>query len=188
MAATHPEFANVHFAPHDFRRLFATELVNNGLPIHIGAALLGHLDIRTTRGYVAVFDEDVISHYQQFLARRRTERPTTEYREPTRAEWTDFQDHFDKRRVELGSCGRPYGTPCAHEHACLSELSQHEDGLGFQAAPTTERSGGQVGRPGPAGRVASRGGSPLLLGLRPCETWQTGSRGGRADIAQRSLE
>jgi integrase len=29
------------FTPHDFRR-FATELVNNGLPIHIGAALLGH--------------------------------------------------------------------------------------------------------------------------------------------------
>jgi hypothetical protein len=27
--------------------------------------------------------------------------------------------HFDKRRVELGSCGRPYGTPCQHEHACI---------------------------------------------------------------------
>ncbi|MET9809172.1 site-specific integrase [Streptomyces halstedii] len=119
LAATHPEFANVHFAPHDFRRLFATELVNNGLPIHIGAALLGHLDIRTTRGYVAVFDEDVISHYHQFLARRRGTRPVEEYREPTRDEWEDFQEHFDKRRVELGSCGRPYGTPCAHEHACI---------------------------------------------------------------------
>ncbi|MFD6314921.1 tyrosine-type recombinase/integrase [Streptomyces nigra] len=119
LATTHPEFANVHFAPHDFRRLFATELVNNGLPIHIGAALLGHLDIRTTRGYVAVFDEDVISHYHQFLARRRAARPTEEYREPTRDEWEDFQEHFDKRRVELGSCGRPYGTLCAHEHACI---------------------------------------------------------------------
>ncbi|WP_143660147.1 tyrosine-type recombinase/integrase, partial [Streptomyces sp. WZ.A104] len=107
------------FAPHDFRRLFATELVNNGLPIHIGAALLGHLDIRTTRGYVAVFDEDVISHYQQFLARRRSARPQEEYRKPTTEEWNDFQEHFDKRRVELGSCGRPYGTPCAHEHACI---------------------------------------------------------------------
>ncbi|MGK4909999.1 tyrosine-type recombinase/integrase [Streptomyces albus] len=119
LAVTHPEFDGVKFAPHDFRRLFATELVNNGLPIHIGAALLGHLDIRTTRGYVAVFDEDVISQYQQFLARRRAERPTEEYRKPSREEWDDFQEHFDKRRVELGSCGRPYGTPCAHEHACV---------------------------------------------------------------------
>ncbi|MEU8310625.1 site-specific integrase [Actinomadura sp. NPDC048955] len=116
---THPDFAEIRFAPHDFRRLFATELVNNGLPIHIGAALLGHLDIRTTRGYVAVFNEDVISQYQQFLARRRAERPPDEYREPTKDEWNDFNEHFDKRRVELGSCGRPYGTPCQHEHACI---------------------------------------------------------------------
>ncbi|MFE9536647.1 tyrosine-type recombinase/integrase [Streptomyces sp. NPDC006691] len=119
LTPTHPEFADIKFSAQDFRRLFATELVNNGLPIHIGAALLGHLNIQTTRGYVAVFDEDVITHYQQFLAQRRAERPTDEYREPSPAEWDDFQDHFDKRRVELGSCGRPYGTPCAHEHACV---------------------------------------------------------------------
>jgi gamma-glutamylcyclotransferase (GGCT)/AIG2-like uncharacterized protein YtfP len=31
----------------------------------------------------------------------------------------EFEEHFDKRRVELGSCGRPYGTPRAHEHACI---------------------------------------------------------------------
>ncbi|MEU6192778.1 site-specific integrase [Streptomyces sp. NPDC047061] len=116
---THPEFAEIRFAPHDFRRLFATDLVNNGLPIHIGAALLGHLDIQTTRGYVAVFDEDVIAHYTEFLDRRRAKRPPTEYRQPTNEEWNDFQEHFDKRKVELGSCGRPYGTPCAHEHACI---------------------------------------------------------------------
>jgi hypothetical protein len=35
------------------RQMFATDLVNNGLPIHIGTALLGHLNIQTTRGYVA---------------------------------------------------------------------------------------------------------------------------------------
>lgn len=34
--------------------------MNNGLPIHIGAALLGHLNLQTTRGYVAVFNEDVV--------------------------------------------------------------------------------------------------------------------------------
>jgi site-specific recombinase XerD len=115
----HPEFAEIRFAPHDFRRLFATELVNNGLPIHIGAALLGHLNVQTTRGYVAVFEEDVIRHYQEFLDRRRAKRPQSEYRPPTSEEWGDFNEHFDKRKVELGSCGRPYGTPCAHEHACV---------------------------------------------------------------------
>jgi hypothetical protein len=26
---------------------------------------------------------------------------------------------LDSRKVELGTCGRPYGTPCQHEHACI---------------------------------------------------------------------
>jgi len=46
-----PAFRGLTFTPHDFRRLFATELVNNGLPIHIGAKLLGHLDLQTTQGF-----------------------------------------------------------------------------------------------------------------------------------------
>lgn len=119
IALTDPRFEGVHFRPHDFRRLFATELINNGLPIHIGAALLGHLNLETTRGYVAVFGEDVIRHYQAHLQRRRTIRPPEEYPAVTDAEWAEFQAHFDKRKVELGSCGRPYATPCIHEHACV---------------------------------------------------------------------
>ncbi|MCV7226475.1 site-specific integrase [Mycolicibacterium komossense] len=119
IAENDPRFEGVHFRPHDFRRLFATELVNNGLPIHIGAALLGHLNLETTRGYVAVFNEDVIRHYQAHLQRRRKARPAEEYPNVTVDEWEEFQAHFDKRKVELGSCGRPYATPCIHEHACV---------------------------------------------------------------------
>jgi hypothetical protein len=89
------------------------------LPIHIGAALLGHLNLETTRGYVAVFNEDVVRHYQAFLDRRRQARPTDEYRDVTQPEWLGFEEHFDQRKVELGGCARPYGTPCQHEHACL---------------------------------------------------------------------
>ena len=119
VAARCPEFDGLTFTPHDFRRLFATELVNNGLPIHIGAALLGHASLQTTRGYVAVFDEDVVRHFQLHLTRRRHLRPAEEYRDTTDAEWQEFEEHFDQRKVELGACGRPYGTPCAHEHACV---------------------------------------------------------------------
>ncbi|ORM37234.1 MULTISPECIES: site-specific integrase [Williamsia] len=119
VAAEHPQFEGLRFTPHDLRRLFATELVNNGLPIHIGAALLGHTNLQTTRGYVAVFNEDVVRHYQQYLERRRAQRNSEEYRPVTPEEWGEFEEHFDKRKVELGTCGRPYGTPCAHEHACI---------------------------------------------------------------------
>lgn len=100
--------------------MFATEVVNSGLPIHIGAALLGHLNIETTRGYVTIFfDEDVVRHYQRFLERRRQIRPSDEYTKVTEQEWAEFEAHFDKRKVELGGCGRPYGTPCRQEHACI---------------------------------------------------------------------
>ncbi|MFK0256245.1 hypothetical protein [Streptomyces sp. NPDC090445] len=36
LAKTHPEFFGTTFSAHDFRRIFATDLVNSGLPIHIG--------------------------------------------------------------------------------------------------------------------------------------------------------
>lgn len=127
LAVEHPELEGCHFTPHDFRRLFATDLVNHGLPIHIGAALLGHLDVQTTHGYVTVFQEDVIRHYQTHLAGRRAARPAREYRAATPTEWDEFEAHFDKRKVELGNCGRPYATPCEHEHACIRCPMLHVD-------------------------------------------------------------
>ncbi|MFI0897702.1 tyrosine-type recombinase/integrase [Streptomyces sp. NPDC020983] len=119
LAETNPAFADMTFTPHDFRRLFATDIINGGLPIHIGAALLGHLNLQTLQGYVAVFAEDVVAHYQRFLNHRRTLRPESEYTDVSPEEWADFEEHFDKRKVELGNCARPYGTACNHEHACI---------------------------------------------------------------------
>ncbi|MEG8184603.1 phage integrase family protein [Nocardia terpenica] len=119
LGEVNPAFRDMHFTPHDFRRLFASELANSGLPIHIGAALLGHLSIETFRGYVTVCDEDLVRHYQAHLEKRRTLRPPEEYREVTADEWNDFQEHFDKRKVELGGCARPHGTGCQHEFACV---------------------------------------------------------------------
>jgi len=107
------------FSPHDFRRVFLTDAVRNGLPIHIAAQLAGHDDLNTTRRYAATYPTEVIEHYQQFVARRRAERPIEEYREPTTEELKEFGEHFGRRKIELGSCVRPYGTGCTHEHACV---------------------------------------------------------------------
>ena len=30
-----------------------------------------------------------------------------------------MQRNFQLRKLELGDCGRPYGTPCVHEHSCI---------------------------------------------------------------------
>ena len=107
------------FTPHDFRRLFATAALASGLPIHILAKLMGHQSISTTQGYAAIYDEDTFRHFRSFLERRRALRPADDYLEPTETEIREFHEHFKKRKVELGSCGRAYGTPCIHEHACI---------------------------------------------------------------------
>ncbi|MHB2021096.1 MAG: tyrosine-type recombinase/integrase, partial [Candidatus Xenobia bacterium] len=109
----------LHLTPHDFRRIFATEAVASGLPVHIAAKILGHETLATTQRYVAIYDEGVINHHRAWIARRRGLRPSEEYREPTDAEWEEFLGHFELRKVELGICGRAYGTPCQHEHACV---------------------------------------------------------------------
>ena len=107
------------FTPHDFRRLFATDALRSGLPPHIAAKVLGHLDLGTTLGYAAVYSEDVVTHHRAFIARRRGLRPAEEYRDLSPEEWDQFLSHFELRKVALGTCTRDFGTPCLHEHSCI---------------------------------------------------------------------
>lgn len=109
----------LRYTPHDFRRLFTTEAVTGGLPVHIAAKLLGHHSMATVESYLAVFQDELVRTYRSFLDKRRALRPESEYREPTDEEWREFEQHFQQRKLELGDCGRPYGSPCQHEHACI---------------------------------------------------------------------
>ena len=92
----------------------------NGLPPHIAQVIAGHRDINVTMGYKAVYPDEAIEAHRAFIARRRALRPTEEYRTPTDEEWEQFLGHFEKRKVSVGTCARAFGTPCIHEHACVS--------------------------------------------------------------------
>ncbi|WP_326631801.1 site-specific integrase [Nonomuraea fuscirosea] len=107
------------FTPHDFRRLFLTDAILNGLPPHIAQVIAGHKDINVTLNYKAVYPDEAILAHLAFLSRRRALRPTDEYRVPTDEEWQEFLGHFEMRKVATGTCGRAFGTPCIHEHSCL---------------------------------------------------------------------
>ena len=109
----------LRFTPHDFRRMFITDVIMHGMPPHIAQLVAGHRDINTTMGYKAVYPEEVINGHRAFIARRRALRPSAEYRLPTEKEWEEFLGHFERRKVALGTCGRSYATPCIHEHACV---------------------------------------------------------------------
>jgi integrase len=116
---TDPSGRPLSFRPHDFRRLFITEAIMNGMPPHIAQLIAGHKDINTTINYKAVYPEEVIEGHRAFISRRRALRPGEEYRIPTDQEWNEFLGHFERRRVALGECGRAFGTTCIHEHSCV---------------------------------------------------------------------
>jgi hypothetical protein len=109
----------LRYTPHDFRRIFITDAILNGLPPHIAQVIAGHQDINVTLGYKAVYPDEAIQAHLAFLARRRSLRPSEEYRTPTDEEWQEFLGHFERRKVSIGTCARAFGTPCIHEHACV---------------------------------------------------------------------
>ncbi|WP_433521351.1 tyrosine-type recombinase/integrase [Nocardia pseudovaccinii] len=116
---TDPNGDPLIFSPHDFRRIFVTDAIMNGLPPHIAQVICGHKSIDTTMGYKAVYPAETIEAHRAFIARRRSVRPGEEYRTPTDEEWDAFLSHFEKRKVSVGTCGRAFSTPCIHEHACV---------------------------------------------------------------------
>lgn len=109
----------LHYSPHDFRRMFITDAIMNGLPPHIAQVIAGHHDISVTLGYKAVYPEETIQAHLAFLSRRRELRPSEEYRVPSDEEWEEFLGQFERRKVSLGTCARAFGTACIHEHACI---------------------------------------------------------------------
>ncbi|MEV0237899.1 site-specific integrase [Nonomuraea sp. NPDC050786] len=59
------------FSPHDFRRIFVTDAIMNGLPPHIAQVICGHKSLDTTMGYKAIYPAETIDAHRAFIARRR---------------------------------------------------------------------------------------------------------------------
>ena len=149
----------LRFTPHDFRRLFITDAILNGLPPHIAQVIAGHRDINVTLGY-KVYPDEAIQAHLAFLGRRRALRPSEEYRVPTDEEWTEFVGHFERRKVSIGTCGRAFGTPCIHEHACVCCPMLWPDPGPTRPARRDPRQPHRPHRRGPARRLARRGRRP----------------------------
>jgi hypothetical protein len=109
------------FNSRQFRRTLAWHIAHQPFGVIAGARQYHHAKLVMFEGY-AVFQDDLIRTYRAYLDKRRAALPEAEYREPTAGEWREFEEHFEKRKLELGTCGRPYGTPCAHGHARLTEM------------------------------------------------------------------
>ncbi|MET8824316.1 site-specific integrase [Streptomyces sp. NPDC004610] len=93
--------------PHDFRGIFITYAVMNGMPPHIAQLVAGHRVIDSTMGYLAVYPREVIEAHCAFIARRRASRPSEEYRTPTDEEWGSFLGHFEMRNSPSAPAAGP---------------------------------------------------------------------------------
>ncbi|MDP8942887.1 MAG: site-specific integrase [Actinomycetota bacterium] len=77
--------------PHDCRRIFASEHLNNNTPIHVIQALLGHATLDTVMVYAKLYPSRLVEEY------RKAVRGTYEavhgreaLRNPTAEEWAEF--------------------------------------------------------------------------------------------------
>src|SRR5439155_333198 len=97
------------FTPHDFRRIFVTEAVINGLPPHIAQVICGHRDISTTMGYKAIYPAEAIEAHRAFITRRRRRRQAR----PDRCGPTAASHHGPARHARIPrhrSAPRPGGS------------------------------------------------------------------------------
>ena len=109
----------LHYTPHDFRRIFITDIVNAGFPIHLRQSWLATTTSKsrvatppsTRRMFLTPTNGSSIPQTHPALRRVQDE--------PTQAEWDEFIEHFGQRKIALGNCHRPYGSDCVHEHACV---------------------------------------------------------------------
>ncbi|MEU5637628.1 tyrosine-type recombinase/integrase [Streptomyces rishiriensis] len=108
----------LRFTPHDFRRIFSTETVNGGLPIHITAKLLGHLDLSLTFNVLPELAQYELSsrstRNRSSRARRRDMPCITASRNSRASKGLPQHSHtpqppssYSLQRLRYGSCTNP---------------------------------------------------------------------------------
>jgi integrase len=106
--------------PHDCRRVFASEHLNNNTPIHVIQALLGHASPDTVMVYAKLYPTTLVEEY------RKTVRATyldfhgnDSLRVPDAAEWQHFTHSPELRDMGTHLCALPAGEHCSRGLVCL---------------------------------------------------------------------
>ncbi|MBV9196643.1 MAG: site-specific integrase [Solirubrobacterales bacterium] len=148
--------------PHDCRRAFAPEHLNNNTPIHVIQALLGHASPDTVMVYAKLYPSTLVEEYRKAVRAVYTDHHGADsLRNPTREEWAEFQASCSMRDMGTHLCALPTGEHCARGLVCLGcghaqpkksatpvfrrMLASHERSL------TRARGNGE-----PAGQIAAR--------------------------------
>lgn len=148
--------------PHDCRRAFASEHLNNNTPVHVIQALLGHASLDTVMVYAKLYPSTLVEEYRKTVRAVYVDHHgTAALHNPTAEEWAEFQASCGMRDMGTHLCALPTGEHCARGLVCLGcghaqpkrsaapvfrqMLVSHRRSL------TAARDGGE-----PAGQIAAR--------------------------------
>jgi site-specific recombinase XerD len=118
--ATHADGTPLRLSPHDCRRVFATEHLNNNTPVHVIAALLGHAALDTVMIYAKLYPDTLVEGYRASMRGLYTNIYDTDaLRAPTAEEWTAFAASCNLRDMGTHICALPAGEHCSRGLVCL---------------------------------------------------------------------
>ncbi|HYN73684.1 MAG TPA: site-specific integrase [Nakamurella sp.] len=160
--ARHADGSPLRLGPHDCRRIFATEHLNNDTPVHVIAALLGHAGLDTVMIYAKLYPDTLVEGYRTAMRGlyNDTYQPD-QLRQPTVEEVAAFTASCNLRDMGTHVCALPTGEHCSRGLVCLG---CHHAQPKRSAAPTFRRmitshqrsliKARDVGEP--AGQIAAR--------------------------------
>jgi len=106
--------------PHDCRRVFASEHLNNNTPVHVIQALLGHATLDTIMVYAKLYPTHLVEEYRKTLyGAYRAIHGEESFRNPTAEEWAAFAAHCSLRDMGTHLCALPTGEYCPKGLVCL---------------------------------------------------------------------
>jgi integrase len=160
--ATRADGTPLALRPHDCRRVFASEHLNNNTPIHVIQSLLGHASPDTVMVYAKLYPATLVEEYRKSVRATYMDfhGPGSD-RTPDAAEWAVFSESLELRDMGTHLCALPAGEHCSRGLVCLGcgsaqpkksavpvfhrMLDSHETAL------DRARTGGE-----PAGQIAAR--------------------------------
>jgi integrase len=106
--------------PHDCRRLFASEHLNNNTPVHVIQALLGHASMDTVMVYAKLYPRNLVEEYRKAVRGLYSGfHGEDSLRNPTSQEWAAFERSCSLRDMGTHLCALPTGEHCPRGLVCL---------------------------------------------------------------------
>jgi len=106
--------------PHDCRRVFASEHLNNNTPVYIIQALLGHASPDTVMIYAKLYPSQLIEEYRKTVRSLYNAYYGEEgLKNPTAEEWAAFAASCNLRDMGTHLCALPTGEHCPKGLICL---------------------------------------------------------------------